>query len=833
MKKKHFAGVLMLTAAVALGTVSPVALPNTAVVVKAGTTYSFKTGADNTAYANIAVSVLEDGKIEVSGVTTQVLGNDHVFGYGADVSKAIDNALTKGTAIKSAENKFTAEVPSDAVVAVIVKKGDYTSTSTDVIGGQVSLAGYKQTVVDNTDYINTENKGQAIAKTVLQYRKEGTEAWEKIAADAKFPVTPVAEGTSGEYEVRKAAVKGASGTGKLISQTVKITITNQKQIGLEDLKALNYKIADTGIVTISGYKTNIKNITTKTGTVSYKIVATDTIASPDLSGATDFTATSDSETTAALTDGKSLVVFVKEKPEDRLVLDVKQAKKPEFEASTEKYELKPKTGYKVEGKYQIKKASGTYAEPNFEGQNIVVEGPNSGSTVKYIVKALGTKAGDVNFVDNKAEFTLSKEGDEVTVNYITGKIDATKFDAFTFTVDSAINNVTISGMTTALADVTLDKVKYTYGDKSGVLKKDDADVKLPITKGVLTLEVEGSSQFFKKEIDFVTVGETAQLKDSYTSPATLWTDLGGTANPSKGDSNTKYTIRAKGAAVAAADTVKYPIYEKTAVYVISREDSDKTAAGAVTVNNLERKIFKLKGEEEVYLMTEEDKKKQDKTLVKDAVVPVTGSTSGAKKEEPKKEEPKKEEPKKDDTKKEEPKKDDAKNTDNSSTTTDTKQPAQVDAKNTKSNSVSVSAEKIADALEGGLKVTGKSGEVKFAASAVKKVVGTEPVEVKVTLKTSVKKTTDKVVTKKLKGSKVLGGKVFALDLRVGNTAVKESKMKSTSVTVTLKANLGKAKKTVYVLDLSSGKRVKATYKNGKVTFKTKYLGRFVIVNKAK
>ena len=35
MRKKKFAGLLMLTAAVALGTVSPVALPNTVAIVKA------------------------------------------------------------------------------------------------------------------------------------------------------------------------------------------------------------------------------------------------------------------------------------------------------------------------------------------------------------------------------------------------------------------------------------------------------------------------------------------------------------------------------------------------------------------------------------------------------------------------------------------------------------------------------------------------------------------------------------------------------------------------------------------------------------------------------
>lgn len=166
----------------------------------------------------------------------------------------------------------------------------------------------------------------------------------------------------------------------------------------------------------------------------------------------------------------------------------------------------------------------------------------------------------------------------------------------------------------------------------------------------------------------------------------------------------------------------------------------------------------------------------------------------------------------------------------STSTTETKQLERVSAKNTKNNTVKVSEEKIAEALETGLKVMAKSGEVKFSAKAIEKMVGNSAEAVTVTLKTTATKSNAKEVTKNLKGSKLVSKKVFTLNIKAGNMTVKESQLSGTKINVTLKVNLKKAPMFVWVMDLSTGKKVKAAYKNGNLTFKTSNLGKFVIVN---
>lgn len=138
----------------------------------------------------------------------------------------------------------------------------------------------------------------------------------------------------------------------------------------------------------------------------------------------------------------------------------------------------------------------------------------------------------------------------------------------------------------------------------------------------------------------------------------------------------------------------------------------------------------------------------------------------------------------------------------------------VTVKNTKKNTVKVSEEKVAEALETGLKVTARSGEVKFTVKALEKVVGDAVEAVKVTLKATSE------MAKNVKGSKLVSKQVFTINIKAGNMTVKESQLNGTKISVTLKVNLKKAPKTVWVMDLSTGKRVKATYKKGKLMFKT-------------
>lgn len=87
------------------------------------------------------------------------------------------------------------------------------------------------------------------------------------------------------------------------------------------------------------------------------------------------------------------------------------------------------------------------------------------------------------------------------------------------------------------------------------------------------------------------------------------------------------------------------------------------------------------------------------------------------------------------------------------------------------------------------------------------------------------KTTDKAVVSQLtkSGTKLVAKSVYKVTVKNATKAI----------TSTVKVNLGKKAKTVYILDLKTGKTIKASYKNGKVTFKTKKsIAKFVIVNKA-
>ena len=129
MRKKKFAGVLILTAAVALGTVSPVALPNTAVVVKAEVNSLAPSGPD---YNNIVI-----GNVTVSGEKLVITHEDvktkinegHVYAFGKDKQDAIKNATKNSgndaTNVTVAEgtNIFTTDkVPVDAKFLAIVRK---------------------------------------------------------------------------------------------------------------------------------------------------------------------------------------------------------------------------------------------------------------------------------------------------------------------------------------------------------------------------------------------------------------------------------------------------------------------------------------------------------------------------------------------------------------------------------------------------------------------------------------------------------------------------------------------------------------------------------------
>ena len=180
-------------------------------------------------------------------------------------------------------------------------------------------------------------------------------------------------------------------------------------------------------------------------------------------------------------------------------------------------------------------------------------------------------------------------------------------------------------------------------------------------------------------------------------------------------------------------------------------------------------------------------------------------------------EPKKDDPKKDNTKKpdETKKPDDTKKPDNNTT-----KPANVDK-----------------AIKDAFKKSTKSGNVSLTGigSALKKAVGENAASLSVNLKTSKTKATAASVTKKLKGSKLVSKTVYSLNVKSGATNLTDKQVSGSKIKVTLKVSLGNKNRTVYVMDVSTGKRVKAKYnaKTKKITFTTANVGDFVIVNKAK
>lgn len=196
------------------------------------------------------------------------------------------------------------------------------------------------------------------------------------------------------------------------------------------------------------------------------------------------------------------------------------------------------------------------------------------------------------------------------------------------------------------------------------------------------------------------------------------------------------------------------------------------------------------------------------------------NSTAVKPNDPKKEDPKKDNTKKpDETKKPDTKKDDTKK-DDTKTGDNTTKPANVDK-----------------AIKDAFKKSTKSGNVSLTGigSALKKAVGENTASLSVNLKTSKTKATAASVTKKLKGSKLVKNTVYSLNVKSGATNLTDKQVSGSKIKVTLKVSLGNKNRTVYVMDVSTGKRVKAKYnaKTKKITFTTANVGDFVIVNKAK
>lgn len=185
----------------------------------------------------------------------------------------------------------------------------------------------------------------------------------------------------------------------------------------------------------------------------------------------------------------------------------------------------------------------------------------------------------------------------------------------------------------------------------------------------------------------------------------------------------------------------------------------------------------------------------------------------------------------DDTKKDNPKKDDTKKPDDTKKSDDTKKDG------TKTDNNTTKPANVDKTIKDAFKKSTKSGSVSLTGigSALKKAVGENAASLSVNLKTSKTKATAASVTKKLKGSKLVKNTVYSLNVKSGATNLTDKQVSGSKIKVTLKVSLGNKNRTVYVMDVSTGKRVKAKYnaKTKKITFTTANVGDFVIVNKAK
>lgn len=794
MRKKHFTGVLMLTAAVALGTVSPVALPNTATVVKADTAVA---DIDDASLDKVEFEVVGKDKIkiyskeETTNPLKNLLTDKYTYGFGATkaaASTAAISAAAKKIEVKNGVAEIT--IPDTAKLHLVVLSKD------DKVG---------------TDKVKGKAKQFYIAAKPMGAGLENKEDAEQLTTTmANLEYTEVTGVNGADFDENKAVSSTATFASPISD---KITISKKTMIGLKDLKELNYTITDGNKLKLSGLNGKVLNVATKSGMVAYKIINTSDLATDNFMGET--VVNNEGYETVAVTSGQSVIVFVKEdtaKKANSVVINVGQMAKPEVTPSAVKYQLVASGGYIVGGKYKIKKDGGNYSDAVLSmenGKNVIsVDGKGT-----YNLKAVGEKT--IKFdVATAATVKLDSEAQEnIVVAALKNKLDAASFAAISLTTSNAAMKLTIGNIKKSLAleGADQDKVQYGYVGETPMeltgMSNDTVDVTMK--EGKFMIGVVGNDHL-KKTIKFMGVAdkEGKKFMSTYASSSAVLAAMGANAS-------TRYEVRPVSAG-AAFGNVGASSFNKEGKYEIRY----KTPTESVNVAVGAEMDYLLPG-----FVTIEIKKETNKpSSPSNPVIPSGSGSGGAGGSAGGSTDTKKDDTKKADDKKNDTKKDGAMSDGNGAAV---EKKELVTAKNTKNTTVKVSEEKIAEALETGLKVTAKSGEVKFTAKALKKVVGDAVEAVKVTLKATSE------MAKNVKGSKLVSKQVFTLNIKAGNMTVKESQLNGTKIRVTLKVNLKKAPKTVWIMDLSTGKRVKAAYKNGKLMFKTANLGKFVIVNKAK
>lgn len=203
----------------------------------------------------------------------------------------------------------------------------------------------------------------------------------------------------------------------------------------------------------------------------------------------------------------------------------------------------------------------------------------------------------------------------------------------------------------------------------------------------------------------------------------------------------------------------------------------------------------------------------------------------AKKDEAKKDETKKDESKTDETKKPEETKPEKPSTD------DTKAPEVVKPVSKKAKNTA-STKNVQAVLDGNkdskLTVSAAKASVTLSKAVLEAVFGGTAESVKVSVKAATPKKNSKdakAVAKSLKKNKLVAKTVYNVTVKVGKENINNYDLQDGKLTVTLNTGLKKAPKNLYVMNISNGKLMKASFKSGKVTFKAGMTGKFVVVSK--
>lgn len=836
MRKKHFAGVLMLTAAVALGTVTPAVLPSTVVVVKAqSNNYSVQSD-DNLKNAEISPAGHYTVRIHKKGLKN-LLKEGYVYAIGSEKQATINSAVASKKTIVCTDDDtayITTEGTNDSFI-VVVKSDSATKQNPYNVNGIVYEPTRTNQNAPNTPD-DVDDDVQATGAAEQEYalkedsKKDDELTWKDVDESShKFPVEAdvVVAGEEKTYLLRNKA-KGK----EFASNTKQVKIKKRKPLEFSELNQLTYTIKEDKKLKFSGLKDKFlkASVVTRSGVFAYTIVKKDEEINSKVkeNAGTDLTA--ENQETAVLADGDRVVIYVKgtteSLPAKKLTLTVKQAVKPELEKVDGKYQIKI-TNYDANAKvtYMVKGTSGDFDPATLvdiadNKKAIKVSGADT-----YTVKAVSTEneeKGNINFNNNEATYTLdSNPSDGLKIDKIDTEMDKEKFEKIKFAVDDG--KLTITGLDTEEMGKIAAKIQYTNGGAPVELKKgkDTKNDPIILKAGEFKLFVEGHEEFTR----IIKVTEPKYEKAGYADAKSFLSDFG------KADYEIKNKADKAEVKYKAGDTLKAEEL-KAGTYLVKYKNPSK-------MDNVD---FNKEVEVKIATPVEVTLGKKSSPSTSGSYSPVVPSTTPSKTNEKKdttkkpKETKKPEETKKpNETKKPDTTKPaDTKKPDTTPSKTEDRPAPKAKAITVKSGKaeVKVSEEKVDEALERGLKVKSKSGEIKLTKGAAEKIFEDGAEAVTISLKTVAAKTTSKEITKNLKGSKLVTKKVFTLDVKSGNTSVK---LNGAKVEVALKVSKKDfaGKKTVWVMDLKTGKRVKATYKNGKVMFKAGKLGKFVIVNKAK